>query len=78
MKKITIKEGSKASLVLKELAQEKEKRKKAMLDRMPPKEVTAYISKHTEETAKLNEGKLDKESFRLGMYAMCFHLQKEK
>ena len=70
----SVKEGSKASLVLKELAQRKEERKKAMRDKMPPKEVAAYISKHTEETAERNGGKLDKESFRLGMYAMWSHL----
>ncbi len=35
-----------------------------------PKEISKMINKHTEETYKLNEGNLDKDAFRLGMYAM--------
>jgi hypothetical protein len=75
--KITIKKGSKGHLFLQEMKKRKQERKEEMLKRMPPKEIMEYVNKHTADTFNLNKGKLDKESFKLGMLAMWLHLIKK-
>ena len=42
-----------------------------------PIEIRKYIEEFTNKTYQLNNGNLDKESFRLGMYSMWFYLNKK-
>lgn len=55
-----------------------EESKKKMAEKMPPKEVLEWMRKKAEETAKMNGGTLDKNTFMLGMMAMWSHLNNKK
>lgn len=66
----------------KTLTRQFEENKKKLQERvtklLPPKEVMKEINNKTEEVFKMNNGNLDKESFRLGMMSMWIQLNKDK
>jgi hypothetical protein len=59
------------------LKESKERLRQRIKDNLPPEDVRKYIEEKTQATFKLNEGNLDKESFRLGMYAMWSYMKKQ-
>jgi hypothetical protein len=59
---------------IKEMKKRKEER---MKNHFPPKEISDFINKKTEDTYTLNKGNLDTQSFRLGMYSMWHFLKKK-
>lgn len=74
MQKIVIQKGSKGEEILKKMLLSKEEAKKRMEKRMIPIEMMKIINKKTDEVFELNKGNLDKDSFRLGMMSMWYHL----
>ncbi len=77
MKTIKIKEGSKGHEILLEMKKAKETKNERIKSEAPPKEIIDYIFSKTEETVKINDGRLNGEDFRLGMLCMWQHLNKK-
>lgn len=69
--------GSKGEEFLKRLTERQEEFKKKVMESSPPQEIIEYIEVFAEKTNKLNNGSLDKQTFKLGMMAMWYHLNKK-
>lgn len=76
--KIFLKEESQGAKMFKEIVAKKQERKKAILEEYEmPDEIRNFIKEEVESTFKLNAGNLDKQSYRLGLSRMWFHLNKK-
>jgi hypothetical protein len=74
MKKVVLK-GKASESFLKMVKDSEDKKQLSIEGNKIPKEINDFINQKTEETAKMNGEDFDKSTFRLGMYAMYFHLK---
>jgi hypothetical protein len=58
-----------------EVLDRKDALRKRMAEMWPPKEIRDDVKVKTDQVVKLNDGKVDGESFRLGMYSMWNYMQ---
>lgn len=75
---IRLRAGSKGAELMKSIMENKIRRREEMKKFFPPKEIMDYVNKKSEDAYNLNEGKLDREAFKLGMLCMWHYMKKEE